>query len=195
MGSRGGRSSRAAAARRNAIPVGCSRGRFTVRGVAKKCGEIVDLHPELREVVEEVLEEGYLSDAEAAYRSGEIADYYLFPVHRLVGGKALVKWCIEGHLGPKSLRDMFAKLEDLAGVDHVPGRALYGLRRQGADLAQDFESDDRMLDRLTGHLDSETRKRIYQHRTSDQLRARAAVTRRDMRRHLRELAGTGEDER
>jgi hypothetical protein len=73
----------------NLAPVGgYGLGRFVVRGVGKKLGEVVDLHPELRALVDRVLTEGYLSDAEAAYQRGELADYFLFPAGRLRQGKA-----------------------------------------------------------------------------------------------------------
>ena len=58
---------------------GFGLGRFVVHGSGTKRGEIVDLHPELRTRVDEVLASGYLADAEAALQRGELADYYLFP--------------------------------------------------------------------------------------------------------------------
>jgi hypothetical protein len=65
---------------------GFGLGRFIVHGAGKKHGEIVDLHPELRALVDEVLSTGYLSEAEAAYQRGEIPDYYLFPGGKLKRG-------------------------------------------------------------------------------------------------------------
>lgn len=166
---------------------GFEAGRFTVRGRGKKHGEVVHLHPELRALVDQVLEHGYLSDAEAAFARGDINDYHLFPKGRLVGGKALLKNALSGPLGSTSIRGHFRSLERLAGVEHQPGRSFYGLRRLATDLAADLETDDRVLDRLTGHLHSETRKHVYQDRVNERLRARAAKTRRSMRNQL--LAG------
>ena len=168
---------------------GFALGRFTVRGRRRKAGEVVDLHPELGAFVDEVLISGNLSDAERAYEAGEIDDYYLFPVHRLRKGRALVHWCARGSLGEKSIRKMFAELEEVAGVEHRPGRALYGLRRQAADLAPKFDQDSRVLNRLSGHLDSATREQIYQDQHDDPVRARAADARRRMRQHLRDAVG------
>lgn len=45
-------------------------GRFVVQGRGKKHGEVVDLHPELRAVADEVLSVGDLSEAEAALPAG-----------------------------------------------------------------------------------------------------------------------------
>jgi hypothetical protein len=54
--------------------------------------EVVDLHPELRALVDEVLSTGYLADAEAAFQRGEIPDYFLFPTGKLKAG-ACVPLC------------------------------------------------------------------------------------------------------
>jgi hypothetical protein len=166
-------------------PVGGFRlGRFVVHGSGKKHGEIVDLHPELRALVDEVLSTGYLSAAEAAYRRGEIEDYFLFPAGRLKEGKTMVVRAIAQPLGSTAIRDMFRLLEADAGVEHQEGRSFYGLRRQATDLAPEFEQDARVLNRLTGHLDSATRERVYQDPQNERVRARAAETRRRMRQHL-----------
>jgi hypothetical protein len=45
---------------------GFGLGRFVVHGAGKKHGEVVDLHPELRALVDEVLSTGYLADPLAA---------------------------------------------------------------------------------------------------------------------------------
>ncbi len=43
----------------------------------------------MRAVVDEALETGYLADAEAAFKTGGISDYFLFPAGRLptAGGR------------------------------------------------------------------------------------------------------------
>ena len=158
-------------------------------GRGKKHGEVVDLHPELRALVDEVLSTGYLAEAEASLQRGEIEDYYLFPAGRLKQGKALVDRCVHQPLGPTAIRDMFRALEKAAGVEHQPGRSFYGLRRQATDLAPEFAQDARVLNRLTGHLDSATRERVYQDPQNELVRARAAKARRQMRDYL---AGKGE---
>lgn len=55
-----------------ALVGGFGLGRFVVHGRGKKHGEVVDLHPELRTVVDEMPCSGYLSGAEAAYRRDEV---------------------------------------------------------------------------------------------------------------------------
>jgi hypothetical protein len=101
-------------------------------------------------------------------------------------GRALVERCASQPLGPTAIRDMFRVLEVEAGVEHQQGRSFYGLRRQATDLAPEFEQDARVLNRLTGHLDSATRERVYQDPQNERVRARAGETRRRMRQHLGE---------
>lgn len=159
-------------------------GQFVVHGRIKKPGETVDLHPELREQVDAALTSGYLAAAEAAYQAHAISNYYLFPSGRLKNGRATVEQCTDRVLGLTAIRKMFRALETRAGVEHRPGRGFYGLRRAATDLAPEFTSDSRVLNRLTGHLNSETRERVYQDRAHELVRARAATVRRDMRRYL-----------
>jgi integrase len=169
---------------------GFDKGRFHVRGAGKKHGEVVDLHPEVRVLVDEVLSTGYLSEAEAAYRCGKLEDYFLFPAGKLKRGVMPRERAGNGALSYEALREMFVVVERLAGVEHVKGRAFYGLRRQATDLAPEFAQDARVLNRLSGHADSATRERIYQDPNNERVRARAAEARRNMRNYLR-----GETER
>ena len=165
---------------------GFGLGRFIVHGTGKKHGETVDLHPELRVLVDEMLATGYLSEAEAAFQRGEIPDYFLFPMGRLQRGAVPVSRATEGYLSDWTLRGLFKRVEAIAGIPHKKGRALYGLRRQATDLAPEFASDARVLNNLSGHADSATRERIYQERENDRVRARAAQARRSMRTFLAE---------
>jgi integrase len=163
---------------------GFSLGRFIVHGNGKKHGEIVDLHPELRALVDEVLSTGYLAEAEAAYQRGEIPDYFLFPAGKLKRGCVPVSRATASYLSDWTLRGMFKDLEAIAGVPHRKGRALYGLRRQATDLAPEFADDARVLNSISGHADSATRERIYQERENERVRAKAAKARRSMRAFL-----------
>ena len=101
----------------------------------------------------------------------------------------MVERCAGQPLGPTAIRDMFRALEADAGVEHQQGRSFYGLRRQATDLAPEFEQDARVLNRLTGHLDSATRERVYQDPQNERVRARAAETRRRMRQRLGQATG------
>jgi integrase len=165
---------------------GFGLGRFIVHGNGKKHGEIVDLHPELRALVDEVLSTGYLAEAEAAFQRGEIPDYYLFPGGKLQRGAMPLCRVTQKPLSDWSIRGMFKALEAIAGVEHQEGRAFYGLRRQATDLAPEFANDARVLNKLTGHTDSATRERIYQDPQNERVRARAAEARRSMRAFLSE---------
>ena len=165
---------------------GFGLGRFIVHGAGKKHGEIVDLHPELRALVDEVLSTGYLSEAEAAYQRGEIPDYCLFPGGKLKRGSVPPSRATDGYLSDWTLRGLFKALEAIAGIPHKPGRALYGLRRQATDLAPEFAQDAQVLNRISGHADSATRERIYQDPNNERVRAKAAEARRSMRAFLAE---------
>ena len=131
--------------------------------------------------------DGYLSEAEAAYQSGEISDYFLFPTGKLQRG-AYVPLCraTDKPLSDHTLREKFGELEAIAGVEHRRGRAFYGLRRQATDLAPEFAQDAQVLNRISGHSDSATRERIYQDPQNERVRARAAEARRNMRAFLSE---------
>jgi integrase len=161
-------------------------GRFQVHGAGKKRGETVDLHPELRALVDEVLSSGYLAEAEAAFQRGEIPDYFLFPTGKLQRGCVPLSRATTKPLSDWTLRGLFKALEAIAGVEHVEGRACYGLRRQATDLASEFTEDARVLNSISGHADSATRERIYQDPQNERVRARAAEARRSMRAFLAE---------
>ena len=172
---------------------GFGLGRFIVHGKGKKHGETVDLHPELRALVDEVLSTGYLAEAEAAFQRADIPDYYLFPGGKLQRGSIPLSRVTQKPLSDWTLRAMFKALEEIAGVEHVQGRAFYGLRRQATDLAPEFAQDARVLNKLTGHTDSATRERIYQDPQNERVRARAAEARRSMRAYLNEAKRDRED--
>jgi hypothetical protein len=110
---------------------------------------ILNLHPELRAPVDEVLSTRYLSEAEGAYQRGEIADYYLFPTDKLQRG-AYVPLCraTDKPLSRITLREKFAELEAIVGVEHRKGQAFYGLRRQTTNLAPEFAQDAQVLNRI-----------------------------------------------
>jgi integrase len=123
---------------------------------------------------------GYLSLYEDAYRNGRIHDFPLFPSGRLKKGKAKVSERPTS-LTRDAARKMFQQLEKIAGVEHVPGRGWYGTRRTATDLAEDLESDQRVLNALSGHRDSRTRQTIYQDENRPEVLARAAQARSRLR--------------
>ena len=167
------------------LPAG-SLGQIEIPGAGKKHGEVVVFTPEQRRAVDDALA-GHLANYEAAWRAGQIGDYYLFPGSRMrMLDESGRRWTRKVRANAKPMsrdgaRVAFRELEDIAGVKHVLGRGWYGLRRIAADLAESATTDDRVKDRLGGWQDSETRKHIYQDRETDAIRARAASVRRQLR--------------
>lgn len=168
-------------------------GLIGVLGQGKKRGEVVHLHPELRACIDECLSErGHLWELERAYQAGEIDDYYLWQKGRMRKDRraGVMRIPLERHLtnpGPLdsgSLIDLFREFETMCGVQHVSGRSFYGLRRALSDIAPEYTSDPRALDRLTGHDDPATRERRYQDRLRVEDREEAAAARREMRTDL-----------
>ena len=96
---------------------------------------------------------------------GEIRDYFLFPAGKLKVGVVPLERATKAAASYESMREMFVAVERHAGVQHVQGRAFYGLRRQATDLPPEFAQDARVLNHLSGHADSATRERIYHIRT------------------------------
>ena len=79
---------------------------------------------------------------------------------------------------------MFHELERRAKVKPLPGRGWYGIRRRAADVYEDYETDERVLNDQTGHKHSDMRHDIYQEREREAILAKSAET----RRHVRTLA-------
>jgi integrase len=154
-------------------------GLLRVPGAGHKRASPIVLTSDQRMAVDAALG-GYLRHYETLFCEGKIKDYPLFPAHRFRKGAAKV---VEH---PVSLtRDaalgMFRKLEAVAGVPSLPGRGWYGVRRAAADAAEDVEKDERVLNSITGHRDSNTRRNIYQDRERPAVLNRAAQTRQRLR--------------
>ena len=64
----------------------------------------------------------------------------------------------------------------------MPGRGWYGVRRIAADAAADVEKAERVLNSITGHRDSTTRRLVYQDRERPEVLNKAAATRERVRR-------------
>ena len=77
--------------------------------------------------------EGYLADLERAFQAGEIEDYALFPHGKLKQGRVPVSRATKP-LHRRTLSRWHQQLEEVAGVEHVAGRGLHGLRRLYRDL-------------------------------------------------------------
>lgn len=122
---------------------------------------------------------GYLRDYEALYQVGAIKDYPLFPAGRLKRGRAKVV-ANPKPLGRDGALKMFHELEAIANVTQVDGRGWYGVKRIAADVAEDVETDERLLNAVSGHHDSKTRHG-YQQRERPEVLAGAARVRMDVR--------------
>lgn len=153
-------------------------GLLRVRGNDKKPTQPVYLTAEQREAVERALA-GYLSRCEQAWRTGELEDYWLFPAGRFKQGRAKVG--VAKPLTRDAALKMFHELEQVAKVPPVPGRGWYGVKRVATDLAEDVEKDERVLNAITGHRDSATRRQIYQEGERPEVLIRAAETRAKVR--------------
>lgn len=150
-------------------------GRFTIPDTGKKKGAKIDLTPELRAAWDYELTTGYLRDLEAAYQAGHRKSYPLFPGKRLVRGVARAD--VAKPLGDRGATDLWHQFEVASGVEVIQGRGWYGVRRTGADLAEDVESDGRALNAITGHQSDDMRRKVYQDKQRDEVLAKASTAR------------------
>jgi integrase len=148
-------------------------GRFTIPDCVKKLGVELDLTPETRAAVDLVLTRGYLRELEGAFRAKRIATYPLFPGQRLVGG--IARDTNRKPIGDRAATDLWHQFEQVSGVAVVAGRGWYGVRRTGTDLAENVESDGRVLNAITGHTSDATRRLVYQDREDEEVIAKATV--------------------
>jgi hypothetical protein len=174
-------------------------GRVTVHGAGKKLGVTRDLTPEERAAIDRALS-GYLRNLEDAHNAGIRADYPMFPAGRLrydIAPSRLPKRKSAGArvtpmrraaatvrdtpIAKRTLVDLFHDLERTAKVKVIEGRGWYGIRRRAADVYEDYETDERVLNDQTGHRHSDTRREIYQERDREVIRAKSAQTRRRVR--------------
>ena len=155
-------------------------GTLRVPGAGHKEAAPIVLTPDQRAAVDSALA-GYLVDYEALWQAGKIKDYPLFPAGRFKKGKAKVVE-VPRPLTRDAALGMFHDLEGIAKVTPVPGRGWYGVRRIAADAAEDVEKDERVLNSITGHRDSTTRRLVYQDRERPEVLNKAAATRERVRR-------------
>jgi hypothetical protein len=171
---------------------GSGHGTFRIHGSKRKEGELVFLTPGQRAIVDEVLgPDGHLSEFEAAYQSGELDDYPLFPGGKLRQGKSVPREP-QKRMRIETLRGYFRDLEDAAGVEHVDQRAFYGVRRGSTDAVSAHTVDEEVRDRSGGWAGAEggrgersrgkgTRRTVYRHSEDPRPRAEAAEVRRRVR--------------
>lgn len=164
-------------------------GRLKVLGRGKKMGSVVDLDKTTRDILNHEMSAGYLRDLEAAYQAGRIADYALMPQGRFVRGVTPVR-ADRKYLRPISKRgllDFFHELESTAGVEHVPQRGWYGLRRLWSDLSPEHVKTARAREVMGGWArGSKVPDQVYRTKEDEAAIREAARGRSVIREALRE---------
>ncbi len=110
-------------------------GTFTVRSHGTKRGTVVNLTEGQIVACYSALS-GYLAELESAG-----GDYRLFPAGQLPGGRSGSAHAVERHrhakpIGRRRILEWFHGAESLTGIDSIPGRGAYGLRRAAVDAAK-----------------------------------------------------------
>lgn len=164
-----------------------------VHGKGKKKGEVVVLTPEQAGVLRYHMATGYLRRYEEEHQAGRMADYPLLPggyLHYWEKGRKLpypvAPMENADHTATDTqLKGWWKKLESAAGVPHMEGRRWYGMRRLQSDLAEDVETDARVLNKMGAWTHTATRER-YQEKGRTRIQEKAAVARRKIRpgKHL-----------
>jgi hypothetical protein len=133
-----------------------------IAGNKKKPGTTVALTERQRAVLDASLS-GYLREYEAAFVTGQVADYPLFPSKSLrADGVARPRANVKS-LTASGLRTMWKVLEEeVAGVRHQPGRGWYGLRRIFTDVTRQVPAERAAKNLVSSHgLASGTREDVY----------------------------------
>ena len=151
-------------------------GTFTVRSHGHKRGEDIYLTEDQLHATTKALN-GYLAELE---QTG--ADYRLFPAGQLLGGRKGVPKAEERHrnakpIGRRRVLEWVHKAEEIAGIDHQPGRSAYGIRRIAVDFGKDDGISREGLMKLGGWTDTQMPDRVYADRESTKARKEAAETR------------------
>lgn len=178
--------------RSDVLPSPCGRwriGTVVVHGRGKKLGETIVLTMRQRHVLTRALLWGVLALPEAAYRAGEIDDYYLISSgkthaakdHRGRSVRRVRVHMAASHLDRRALGRMWERLEEAAGIEHVDGRLWYGMRRHQADRAEALEGvAARVKNRMGGWSKTSTREE-YLEQANIQDAIAAAKVRRQIR--------------
>ena len=137
--------------------------------------------------MDEVLSTGYLSEAEAAYQSGAISDYFLFPTGKLQQG-AYVPLCraTDKPLSDHTLREKFGELEAIAGVEHRKDGPSTGSAGRPRTLRPSLRRTRRCLTASPATATAPRGNGSDQDPQNERVRARAAEARRNMRALLTE---------
>jgi hypothetical protein len=161
---------------------GAGHGILVVPGRGNKRGATIYLTPEQRATVDFALgPDGHLAHFEAAYQQGRLDDYPLFPRGKLAKGKCVLRQPLR-RANRRTFLTFFHDLEDRAGVEQVPGRGWYGIRRVATDLARRHTTDEQVRDALGGWGGgSDVRSDVYMTRNHPDVLREAAEVRRKVR--------------
>lgn len=141
---------------------------LTIHGAGKKGGVVIELTAGQRAKLQMALgQDGYLRSMELRYQHGEIKDYCLFPAghfgHRGQMGRN-ADW--DAHVAEDWPREQFKRVQAAAGVEHEPGRALYGLRRLAVDIANDEGMSPGGIENLGGWTGQKIPQEVYRDQTN-----------------------------
>jgi integrase len=140
-------------------------GTLRIQGSGKKRGTLVQLTKGQLRALDEALG-SWLWNLSLARAEGRVADFPLFP-----GGRVPMRDGVPSlrgvhatrpHMGAShTLRVWLRETEKRAGVEHVPGRWWYGLRRIAVDAAKEAGISREGLQQHGGWSDTQVADRIY----------------------------------
>lgn len=136
---------------------------------------------------------GHLALLEQQYSTGKLADYPLFPSGQMTGGRRTLKTAVcrveqatAKPLHRRTLLVWFHEAERLAGIEQVPGRGWYGLRRVSVDGARTAGISDDGLQAFGGWNSIHQPLTVYAEQHSELDRREAARMRAKNRGHAEE---------
>lgn len=154
------------------------KGLFTVYGRGGKRGVMVELTEGQLAVARRAVTTGYLRELERT-----AADYPLFPAGQLTGGRkgedprAAARHLTAKPVDRKTIGDWFHDAERAAGIEPIPGRAAYGVKRAAVQAAKDAGISREGLKAHGGWTDTQMPDQVYAEQDSEAARHEAATVR------------------
>lgn len=163
--------------------------RLRIPGKGKKHGGVIVFTAQQWADVQRVLSTGYLAGLEAAFQSGTITDFPLFPGGPFAHGAegqlvSRAEYATREHVDRTAVLSWHARAEEIAGVPHVPGRGPYGARRTGVDLAKAERISREGLRESGGWANQQMPDNVYADSEADYARDEAAEVRARIRGEL-----------
>ena len=174
-----------------------THGTLTVHGKKGKRGVVLKLTAGQLRVARHAVERGYLRRLEQTQ-----ADYPLFPAGQLRGGwkgedpvalEATLRRATRAdteksrgaldavHVGRRTINAWFHDAERAAGIDPVPGRAAYGLKRAAVDAVKQAGISREGLMAHAGWTDTQMADQVYADQAAEWAREEAAKHRAKLR--------------